>query len=144
MIVLHLARSAAPHKCHTDKEWQTRNRPTQLRGPPSPTRRPLRLDLLQSNRTDLHLEGDRFRCRFVHRLFSHMNFRTFSFFQEKYQDSIRPPKKLFQLLTQSRLPRTLMFFFFLTIDAVLLARSQYSEGPATGHLDTGFSWFPCA
>jgi len=20
---------------------------------------------------------------------------------------------------------------------------QYSEGPATGHLDTGFSWFPC-
>jgi len=32
--------------------------------------------------------------------------------------------------------------FFL--DARLLARSQYSEGPATGHLDTGFSWFPCA
>ena len=30
-----------------------------------------------------------------------------------------------------------------TIDAELLARSQYSEGPATGHLDTGFSWFPC-
>ena len=25
----------------------------------------------------------------------------------------------------------------------LLARSQYSEGPATVHLDTGFSWFPC-
>ena len=22
-------------------------------------------------------------------------------------------------------------------------RSQYSEGPAKGHLDTGFSWFPC-
>ena len=31
-----------------------------------------------------------------------------------------------------------------TFDAGLLARSQYSEGPATGHLDTGFlSWFPC-
>jgi len=29
-------------------------------------------------------------------------------------------------------------------DAGLLARSQYSEGPATDHLDTGFSWFPCA
>ena len=28
-------------------------------------------------------------------------------------------------------------------DARLLARSQYSEGPATGHLETGFSWFPC-
>jgi len=25
----------------------------------------------------------------------------------------------------------------------LLARSQYPEGPATGHLSTGFSWFPC-
>ena len=30
-----------------------------------------------------------------------------------------------------------------TLDAQLLARSQYSEGPATSHLDTGFSWFPC-
>jgi len=30
-----------------------------------------------------------------------------------------------------------------TLDAGLLARSQYSEGPANGHLDTGFSWFPC-
>jgi len=27
--------------------------------------------------------------------------------------------------------------------AILLARSQYSEGPATGHLDTGFSCFLC-
>ena len=35
------------------------------------------------------------------------------------------------------------FFFFLTLDAELLAISQYSEGPAAGHLDTGFSWFPC-
>ena len=25
----------------------------------------------------------------------------------------------------------------------LLARRQYPEGPETGHLDTGFSWFPC-
>ena len=30
-----------------------------------------------------------------------------------------------------------------TLDAGLLAISQYSEGPTTGHLDTGFSWFPC-
>jgi hypothetical protein len=30
-----------------------------------------------------------------------------------------------------------------TLVAALLARSQYPEGPATGHLDTGFSWFPC-
>jgi hypothetical protein len=33
--------------------------------------------------------------------------------------------------------------FPCTLDAGLLARSQYMEGPATGHLDTGFSWFPC-
>ena len=31
----------------------------------------------------------------------------------------------------------------LTLDAGLLTRSQYPEGPAAGHLDTGFSWFPC-
>ena len=31
-----------------------------------------------------------------------------------------------------------------TLDAGLLARSPYSEGSATGHLDTGFSRFPCA
>jgi hypothetical protein len=30
----------------------------------------------------------------------------------------------------------------VTLDAELLARNQYSEVPATGHLDTGFSWFP--
>jgi hypothetical protein len=30
-----------------------------------------------------------------------------------------------------------------TVDAGLLARSQYPEGSATGHLDTGFSSFPC-
>jgi len=31
----------------------------------------------------------------------------------------------------------------LILDVGLLARSQYPEGPATGHLDTGFTWFPC-
>jgi len=31
----------------------------------------------------------------------------------------------------------------LTLDVGLLDRSQYPEGPATGHLDTGFSCFPC-
>jgi hypothetical protein len=29
-----------------------------------------------------------------------------------------------------------------TLDAGLLARSQYPEGPTTGLLDTSFSWFP--
>jgi hypothetical protein len=28
------------------------------------------------------------------------------------------------------------------LDAGMLARGQYSEGHATGHLDTGSSWFP--
>ena len=32
--------------------------------------------------------------------------------------------------------------FVSTLDAGLLARSQYLEGPVTGHLDTGVSWFP--
>ena len=32
---------------------------------------------------------------------------------------------------------------FFTLDAGLLARSQYPEGPANGHFDIGFSWFPC-
>jgi len=36
------------------------------------------------------------------------------------------------------------FVFVFTLDAGLLARSQYPDGPAKGHLDTGFSWFPCA
>jgi len=31
----------------------------------------------------------------------------------------------------------------LNLDSGLLARSQYPEGPAIGHLDTGFSWLPC-
>jgi len=31
----------------------------------------------------------------------------------------------------------------LTLETGLLARSQYPEGPATGHQDTGFSWSPC-
>ena len=35
------------------------------------------------------------------------------------------------------------FLFFFTLDAGLLARSQYSKVPATGHIDTGFTWFPC-
>ena len=36
-----------------------------------------------------------------------------------------------------------MFYYVciavFTLDVGLMARSQYSEGPATGHLDTGFS-----
>jgi hypothetical protein len=33
--------------------------------------------------------------------------------------------------------------YSFTLDAGLLARSQYPEGPATGQLDTGFPRFPC-
>jgi len=34
---------------------------------------------------------------------------------------------------------TLDYNLFFTLDARLLVRRQYSEGPATGQLDTGFS-----
>ena len=40
----------------------------------------------------------------------------------------------------------LLYYVYIAVfilDAGLLARSQYSEGPATGHNDKGFSWFPC-
>jgi len=42
-----------------------------------------------------------------------------------------------------QLDATEVFIAHLALDAGLLARSQYPEGPATVHLDTGFSWFPC-
>ena len=35
------------------------------------------------------------------------------------------------------------YYVCIALDAGLLARSQYSKGPATDHLDTGFSWSPC-
>ena len=35
-----------------------------------------------------------------------------------------------------------VYIAVLNLDAGLLARSQYPEGPATGHLDTGFFFFP--
>jgi hypothetical protein len=35
---------------------------------------------------------------------------------------------------------TILIFY---LDVGLLARSRYPEGPATGHLSTGFAWFPC-
>jgi len=43
------------------------------------------------------------------------------------------------LLSYVYLLHSVCIAFFFTLDAGLLARSQYSEGPATGHLDIGFS-----
>ena len=52
--------------------------------------------------------------------------------------------KLYHIVEFSTVWALFFCFFFITFGAGLLARNQYSEGPATGHLDTGFSWFPCA
>jgi len=49
----------------------------------------------------------------------------------------RRGRRLKRLLNDLKMPDC------FTLDAGLLARSQYPEEPATGHLDTGFSWFPC-
>jgi len=45
---------------------------------------------------------------------------------------------LFVLLSSCVYLLYYMCIAVFTSDAGLLARSQYSEGPATGHLDTGF------
>jgi len=51
------------------------------------------------------------------------------------------------ILCVSLLPHVYYFIMCIavlhTLVAGLLARSQCPEGPATGHLDTDFSWFPC-
>ena len=52
------------------------------------------------------------------------------------EDGVTAPKHVGAILMY-------ILVLFITLDAGLLARSQYSEGPATGHLGTGFSWFPC-
>ena len=52
------------------------------------------------------------------------------------------PHKLDTWPTDTNQPPCNKPTYDLTLDAGLLARSQYPEGPATGHLDTGFSWFP--
>ena len=51
--------------------------------------------------------------------------------------SVRVPR----LAKLVRTPHLTKFFTYLVVG--LLARSRYPEGPATGHLYAGFSWFPC-
>ena len=50
------------------------------------------------------------------------------------------------LLRQICFPFSMLYYVCtvdFTLDAGLPARSQYSESPATGHLDTGIPWFHC-
>jgi len=48
-----------------------------------------------------------------------------------------------QFMMHGQIDILIVCIAIITLDAGLLARSQYPEVPATGHLDTGFSWFPC-
>ena len=62
------------------------------------------------------------------------------------QDTAKGPKSFTsQLEIQSQKPLcfTIQDCWYYTLVARLLARSQYSEGLATGHLDTGVSLFLC-
>ena len=43
---------------------------------------------------------------------------------------------------QQKNPEVIQFLELILVVG-LLARSQYLEGPATGHIGTGLSWFPC-
>ena len=55
--------------------------------------------------------------------------------------------KCANLMVQNKIVRVYLLYYVciavFTSDAGLRARSRYSGGPATGHLDTWFSWFPC-
>ena len=66
-------------------------------------------------------------------------------------NSLKVPKTEKILLYERKflLPNSYVYLLYcvciavFTLDAGLLTISQYSEGPATDHLHTGFSWFPC-
>ena len=61
-------------------------------------------------------------------------------FTHRYWSSILV-KAFFRVIKNSKRSLTCVCSF-CWLYAGLLARSRYSEGPATGHLDTGFSRFP--
>ena len=42
------------------------------------------------------------------------------------------------------MPNKIILIRILHFSSLIVVDYQYSEDPATGHLDTGFSWFPCA
>ena len=54
-----------------------------------------------------------------------------------FKNSAFSPRSAFSSFVGGSLKKTVF-----TLDAGLLARSLYPEGPTTGHLDTCFSWFP--
>ena len=75
------------------------------------------------------------------------------YLQTQRRDRIKPQTSTVQIVWQTfsekfdiqpRYQPAALLVDNFTLDAGLLARSQYSEGPANGHVDTGFSWFPCA
>jgi len=106
-----------------------------------------RLDMLFTRTQQKILKGSSFKPALY---LCTSNMKTHGLYNLKYWNPLN--EKMFCLLMWQRtvtISRYMMLLcvyccFFFTLDAGLLARSQYSEGPATGHLDTGFSWFSCA